>query len=450
MSNASPLHHVVIDAVDRRGHGWASVDGHRLRVPGTDAGEIVELRVAEGRRGRLVGRVQAVLEPSPHRVDPGCAQQPDCPGCPLRHLSPQRAQMLRRDGAVATLRRFAAVEVPDAPTVHAPIGRDGFRARAVAMTRRGTDGTLVLGMDAYPSPDGPSPPIDLARCPVQTDDVRDLLARLTHELDAAGYTIFDPQTREGALRHVVVQRDRVVLGFATPPDTDRLIREVLPDRADVGLFYEVVRPDRFGVLVKPIWLRGPRFSALDLDGDRFRATLPAWTPQSPTTIPSLRRVVRAALDIGTDDDVLELGSGIGTLSIDLARAARSVLGVDMVYAAVEDSEHNAARAGIENATFRNGRAHRAARRLLSREPPARFDLALLHAMRLPFGDALMGVLPALRARRLVYLAPSTAALAADISALPRHRLVDLSFFDQMPGTAHLLAIATLEPDVKSA
>jgi tRNA/tmRNA/rRNA uracil-C5-methylase (TrmA/RlmC/RlmD family) len=157
-------------------------------------------------------------------------------------------------------------------------------------------------------------------------------------------------------------------------------------------------------------------------------------------VDALRDAVLAALDGVVDG--LEVGCGVGTLSLPLARGARSWVGVDEVRQAVDDATFNAARAGVGNARFRVGRADHALRRLAA--GGARPDGVLLHAMRRPFGAAAMSALQALGPARVAYVAPSARSLAADLAALPRYRLARLRLLDQMPGTAHFTTLAILE------
>lgn len=425
-----------IERLTWRGHGLAlrpdeEGKGGAVVVPGTLPGEVVEV---DGDQ-----RLVRVLEPHPERVDPECDQAGRCPGCPLRHLSRQGQATLKARSHVRALRRIADVDLGPDWLPAAP--RDGYRDRAVARPFR-QDGDLRLGLVAQHGA-----PIDLARCPAQTERTRTLLAEAARDLDAAGLRPYDPEGEEGTLHHVVVHgADRVVVGVTDEESVARL-DAVLTSRPEVALLAEVVSTNRPRILANPRRLRGEASATFSAGEDIFTATLPAWTPQTPSTLPALRAAVVDSLQPRPEDRILEIGCGVGTLSLPLARRVAHLTGVDQERAAIRDAWRNARAAGVENVAFRTGDGEKALRRLLAKR--FRADLVLLHAMRRPFGEGLMRLLPALRARRILYLAPNAPSLARDLRALPGWAAVRLGFLDQMPGTAWLLSLCVLEPAGRS-
>ncbi|WP_174301071.1 class I SAM-dependent RNA methyltransferase [Caulobacter sp. S45] len=74
---------LTIAALGASGDGVAELDGHPAYVPFTLVGEQVRARVS-GERGEL----EAVLQPSAHRVAPPCPHFGRCGGCALQHFDP--------------------------------------------------------------------------------------------------------------------------------------------------------------------------------------------------------------------------------------------------------------------------------------------------------------------------------------------------------------------------
>ena len=149
-----------------------------------------------------------------------------------------------------------------------------------------------------------------------------------------------------------------------------------------------------------------------------------------------------ALDACSTDRVLEVGCGIGTLSLHIARHVEWLTGIDACRMAIEDARINAQAAGLVNMDFRMGVAHKALIRVFNRG--ARFDLVILHGMRRPFGARAMSVIHAMRPRRIVYIGPSARSIGEDVAELPHYTITRIAGLDQTPGTMTLLNILVLE------
>jgi 23S rRNA (uracil1939-C5)-methyltransferase len=299
-----------------------------------------------------------------------------------------------------------------------------------------------------------------------------LIRIVEEDLRAAGFDAFDPRTRVGTIRHVFAEASpagsRVVIALAHPVP-DHRFENVLARKERTALAIDVLPKRGAGTFSAPRALRGPLHLTLELGGDRLRATLPAWTPQAPDTIGPLRDTVLAWLAPTRVDRVVEVGCGIGTLSLPIARVTAQFTGIDKSRVAIMDAQTNATLAGVTGCNFWVGDARHGLRRLLAKGEQA--DLVLLHAMRRPFGPEVMSAIRALRPRRVVYLAPNPMALADDLRALaygepprrapvsderktPTHgealrpragyALMRGGLVDQAPGTMDFLSVVVLD------
>ena len=404
---------LLINRLTRRGHGLALLDDRPVFVPGVDVGERVAVTITERGR-RLEGRVRRIHSTSPARREPGCPDASRCPGCQLRHLTDERQGVVALERVAALIHGATETAVDWTWIARAP--RDAARSRVLARALTDSDGRLALGMAA----DGGGG-VQLGGCPGQTPATRALTATAQADLRAAGFTAFDPRTREGTIRHVFAEASagaaRLVIALAHPV-SDHRFDTVLADRPEVALAVDVLPKRGASTFSTPRPLRGHLSLPLTIDGDVLRATLPAWTPQAPDTIAALRRVVIRWLAPRATDHIVEIGCGVGTLSVPIARVVGRLTGIDRCRAAIDDATYNASIADIDGATFLVGGARHGLRRLLARGERA--DLVLLHAMRRPFGPAVMSAVRALGPRKVLYLAPNPAALADDLRALLRH------------------------------
>jgi 23S rRNA (uracil1939-C5)-methyltransferase len=87
------------------GDGLARDSGKAIFVPGTLPGELVEATVAADRRSFANSELDAILEPSPERVVPGCEYVPRCGGCQYQHANAAFQLQMKVDILKETLAR---------------------------------------------------------------------------------------------------------------------------------------------------------------------------------------------------------------------------------------------------------------------------------------------------------------------------------------------------------
>ena len=133
------------------GDGLARVpEGKTVFVPGTLPGELVEVTIASDKRSFATGALDAVLEPSPERILPGCAYVPRCGGCQYQHASPAFQLQLKLGILKETLTRAHLPILNEIGSVAGPPW--GYRNRirlhvkgdALAYRQRGSHNLLAV------------------------------------------------------------------------------------------------------------------------------------------------------------------------------------------------------------------------------------------------------------------------------------------------------------------
>ena len=97
---------------DDRGRGKA------VFVPFVLAGEKIEASLGEQKPGFARGKADAILEPSPHRIQPACPHFARCGGCHYQHATHQHQLEIKKEILRESLGRMAKVDLPFAIEVH--------------------------------------------------------------------------------------------------------------------------------------------------------------------------------------------------------------------------------------------------------------------------------------------------------------------------------------------
>ncbi|MEO6595408.1 MAG: hypothetical protein ABIP94_11710, partial [Planctomycetota bacterium] len=137
--------------------------------------------------------------------------------------------------------------------------------------------------------------------------------------------------------------------------------------------------------------------------------------------------------------------GGGLLTLPLARAARSALGIELSRTAVSDAEASARHNGIHNVAWRSGHVDTWLGACRRGDLP-RPHLVAMDPPRAGLGPTVIDELRQLRPRRLAYLSCEPQALQRDLQALAEagFRTRSVSPIDMFPQTCHVESVACLE------
>jgi 23S rRNA (uracil1939-C5)-methyltransferase len=151
-----------------------------------------------------------------------------------------------------------------------------------------------------------------------------------------------------------------------------------------------------------------------------------------------------------DKNVLDLYCGAGTIGLSMAKSAKSIIGVEIVEAAVRDANINAQENSITNARFICGDAAKAAEKLKNDGICA--DVVILDPPRKGCEDALLKTVACdFAPERIVYVSCDVATLARDTAILETlgYSLQEYTPVDLFPRTAHVETVALFVKQTKN-
>lgn len=456
---------VTIDDYGFTGEGFVRLVDGWLSVRHAMPGEEVKVALDANQRGgrRRFATLLEVLTPHPERRPPMCDRASICRGCQIRHLSIQEEAAFKERALREVLIKFAGFEDPSQlPPIHliAPPGMmrsDGWRVRTSLHYKSLTPESYELGLR---SPGHPHL-IPMGDCPALGQAARRLVEQVAHHLDALAErgelprSAPENQAKDQHSEETQGEDAPHLLGMriAAPAHGRGFIelRQSPHDHLCPRIFalidaLDKTLPEHVSVFVSrgDVYerLRGPERLRLTLAGltleldprDWFHATL------EPAEI--LYEQVSSWLDLRPGERFLDIGCGIGTLSLLAARAGLHATGIDAKLTSIQSATYNATRLGLgARAEFVAGSWESAMKKLWQRQQ--RFDVATINPMREPLGERALSYLHTLGPQRLVYLGPSPASTARDLGTLRAKgwRVTALGGAMLHPATYHVMLVA---------
>ena len=428
------------------GQGIAKVEGCAVFVPNAIAGELCRIRIEKAAKTWAAGKIVEILEKSPHRINRACPVAKLCGGCDFWHMDYEEETRLKADRVRQCLNRIGGEALEQMPILAAP-ECTGYRNKAQYPVSR-QKGRVFAGVFKA----GTHQVVENSRClilPEQTDAVKKIVIDYVNHYRISAY---DETTGKGLLRHIFVRRGGVsgqvlvclVINGRKIPHKEDLIQRLQAVKGFTTLVLSVNQKQGNTVLGEEfITLHGPGYIEDTLCGLNFRLSARSFYQVNHTQAQRLYEAAIQRAGITDQDTVLDLYCGVGTITLCMAKAARRVIGVEVVEQAVKDARDNARRNGIKNAEFFCGDAGQAA--LALEQQGIRADVAVVDPPRKGLNADTIEALSRMAPRRIVYVSCDPATLARDVALLKErgYRLMDAVAADLFPRCSHVETVILL-------
>ena len=410
-------------------------EGRAVFVPGALPGERVRVEPLQDKGSFLKARLEAVLEPSPHRVKPPCPYAGACGGCAGLHMDYPATLDCKTQRVADALERLGGIaQPPVAHTLGMPQGLSPFRSRNKAEY-------AIEGGRVGLRREGSRQLVEVEDCLIQGEKsvaaLRVARQWLRETPPFSGWLV-TRLTRSGALMCVLSAPVR-------PKGLEKLGERLFAQAAGMASFYFCqLRPHPAHALDgRCQWIRGERTLTDTLMGLSFQLQPQSFFQVNP---PQAEALYAAALDMAQlrgGGWALDAYCGAGTITLCLAQGAGRVLGVEVVPQAVEDAKANARRNGLEDkADFLCADAAQALPRLLQQGDAP--QAVVLDPPRKGAAPALLDALVRSPIPRIVYISCDPATLARDLKRLsPAYRLLSAQPIDMFPWSSHVETAALL-------
>jgi len=440
------IHTAQITGYTAEGAGVTRIGGQVVFVPGAARGDTLEVRIVKECKNFAYGKVERIVTPSPHRVEPACPAFPKCGGCDFWHIDYAEELSLKQQRVQDAMQRIGGFELP-LPHIYPSPQVEDYRNKAQFPMGRQADGTVYFGFYRSRSHDI----VPLQRCAIQDPGATALAQAVCRWAQVHRVSVYDEVRHEGLLRHVYVRTGAggtllcIVANGERLPAADALVelaRQTCPDLQGVVLNVNTEKTNRvLGDRQVTLWGQ-PRLETA-ICGNRFLLSPQSFYQVNQQQAQQLYDGVLRLAELQPEQLALDLYCGIGTITLALAARCGSVIGVEIVPQAIEDAKESARRNGAENVSFLCADAAQAAAELAKQglrpqtvvcDPPRKgMDQQALQAV--------LDMAP----RRIVYVSCDCASLARDARILADggYRLETVEAYDMFPRTANVESLALL-------
>ncbi len=434
-----------ITDISHEGSGIGHHDGMAVFVPLTAVGDKINAHVLKLKKNYAFAKVQKILIPSKERIDVDCDVFTRCGGCAFRHIDYKKECQLKQNRVTQTMRRIGKIGFDSQPIISA-VNPDRYRNKALyPIAENGEIG--FYSKRSHRS-------IPCGDCLLHPKEFYIAGNVFTAFVQRHNISVYNEQAHTGLLRHFYLRHGKntneimvgIVINGNTLPFSDRLIEDLKSALGEsLKSIILNINTKKTNVVLgdKNILLYGEEYIHDILCGVKVRIS-PHSFYQVNHDMTELLYEKAAEYAEPYGKNILDLYCGAGTIGLSMAKTAKSIIGVEIVEAAVRDANTNAKENGIKNARFICGDAAGAAQQLRQEKIDA--DVVILDPPRKGCEQALLKtVANDFSPERIVYVSCDVATLARDTAILEAsgYKLVEYTPVDLFPRTAHCETVALL-------
>ena len=430
-----------ITDLNASGEGVGKHEGKVVFVPNTVTGDRLQVKIVQSKAKFARGKVQQLLDSSPHRLRPQCIVADKCGGCQWQHIEFNYQREAKRQQVVQAMQRiggFTNLEVQ--PILH----RDrplNYRNKSTYPLARSATGQVQAGYYQR----GSHKLVNLNQCPVQDERLHPLLKEVKQDIQQRGWSIYNETNHQGKLRHLSLRigtnTGEMLLTLVTTNQSLSGIEEQAqqwlkryPELVGVCLN---INSDRTNAILgkKTHTISGKSYLREIFAGVELHIAADTFFQVNTQAAELLFEAIVAQLNLQGHEMAIDAYCGVGTFSLPLARKIKHVFGIEINPNSVQQATKNAALNHINNVTFSADKVRNSLKQI-DFTP----DVLFLDPPRKGCDPEVLKAIINLEPTSVVYISCKPATLARDINLLCQSGIYHPAYIqpaDFFPQTTHV-------------
>jgi len=359
---------ISIESLAFGGMGVSRISDMIIFVKNAIPGQKVLARITKKRASFLEARMLKIIEESPLAVDVRCEHFKDCGGCTFQNLDYTEQLAAKEIQVKDTFQRIGGFKEV---TIEPILGcEEIFHYRnkmefTFSNRRWVTDSELedastdfALGLHV---PGRYDKILNIDECHIQSKDsnrILNLVKKMTIDLELVPYDI---KAHTGFMRHLMIRHggasDEIMVNIVTSRDEHEKLQPIVDklreEFPNIVSIVNNITSRRAGVSTgeEQLVLFGKDTINDKLGDYEYMISADSFFQTNTQQAKRLYDIIQEEADLTREDVLYDLFCGTGSISIYLAKSAKTVYGFELVMSAVQDAIQNAHSNGIKNAWF---------------------------------------------------------------------------------------------------
>jgi len=455
-----PLHGLEVSDISSEGKAVARHEGLVVFIEGAVPGDVADVNVYRKKSSFAEARLEKLISPSEHRVEPVCNHFGTCGGCKWQHLNYNKQLEFKQKYVYDAFTRIGKLEFPELLPI---IGNNllyeyrnklefTFSNKRWLRKEEMDDETLNKNGCGFHIPGMFDKVLDIEHCHLQPEPsnaIRNAIKAYAHEHKLS---FFDIRSQTGFLRTLMLRNSSqgewmlilTVFEWLEKELFDLLefIKLKFPQITSLQYAHNPKGNDTLADLNIKVY-HGKDHIVEDMEGLKFKISPRSFYQTNSAQAYELYKITRHLANIQAHEVVYDLYTGTGTIANFVASQAKKVVGIEYVEDAVADARVNAAINGITNTSFFSGDMKKVLNEDFIRTQGSP-DVVICDPPRAGMETDVVNALLLAHPERIVYVSCNPATQARDLALLKEHYSISKTQpVDMFPQTAHVENVCLL-------
>ncbi|MBU1144338.1 MAG: 23S rRNA (uracil(1939)-C(5))-methyltransferase RlmD [Firmicutes bacterium] len=430
------------------GEGIGYYNKLAIFVPGAILKEKVNCEIIEIHDGYSIARLDSIERPSTRRITPPCKYFDKCGGCQMQHIEYHEQLKIKQSILIQSLRRYTSVNENEIEIKKTLGMKESFNYRNKSqMPFKNTNFGLALGL--YEANSNQFVYVD--ECMVQHAEVNKINKIVLSILIKHKVMAYDSINKEGILLNLVTRylestHSASVTFIVTKYDEilEVIAKDVITQLPYVkSITYSINRksnPLMFGKSLKV--LQGDSYIVDHFADLEIKISPDAFHQLNSKQMTILYDEVLKAANLTGNEVVIDCYSGIGITTLQLAKAAKIVYGIDYSASSVRDAIDNAKKNKIQNVEFFTEHVEGALPRLLLNGVVP--DVVIFDPPRTGLDQSMIKELLKAKIKKMIYVSCNPSTLAKNLNDFSSvYNIEYIQPIDMFPHTASVESLTLL-------
>lgn len=434
-----------IEDYDHEGRGVALYEGFPVFVEKALVGETILASVSYINSSYAKATIIKIIEESSKRNHKLCPYYASCGGCNIFHMDYEHQLEFKKNMVIKTFKNVARMDVKVNDVQRNP---HPYHYRNKIIVPFGMkDGHVVSGF--YEAKSHNIVPQD--SCLIENELARPIINLIKDELEQRNVSIYDENTHTGLVRNVMIRATKnndlmlVLVATRKNPVLNIILAKCFDTFKEIKSVYLNINDKKTNVILNQdgfIHILGEKYIIEEINDLKFMVHPNSFLQVNHDQAEAMYNKALSYIE-PSKNNVIDAYCGIGSITLNLAKRASHVYGIEVVRQAIDNANENKRLNNINNASFICGKCEDEITKLSRLE---NIDTIVVDPPRKGCDTKFLDVIVKMKIKKIIYISCLTQSLARDAKYLSAYgyKVKEVTPFDLFSHSYHVECVTLLE------